>query len=153
MAFDPAKVHVQQATRVSCVAACVCMVLRRRGELIEEREILEKWGSGGPFALRLHARGLQDSAYPDCIDPDAPSSLGLLRNLLRDGRWIIVSIVPFPHPNAHAQHAVVLIYLNEDDQFLYLDPAEPLQVQPRVVSEDELIEQWTGELIVCPPFD
>jgi hypothetical protein len=47
----------------------------------------------------------------------------------------------------------VLIHLNEDDQFLYLDPAEPLNTQPRTFSEDELVAQWTGELIVCLPFE
>lgn len=153
MPLELAEVHVQQATPVSCVAACVCMVLRRRGVRKEEQELLEDWGSGGPFALRVHARGLQDSVYPDCINPDAPASQGLLRNLLRNGRWIIISIVPLPHPNPNAQHAIVLIDLNEDDQFLYLDPSEPLHVQPRAFSEDELIEQWTGELIVCLPFE
>jgi hypothetical protein len=59
MPIELAEVHVQQATRVSCVAACVCMVRRRRGERIDEQAILEEWGSGGPFALSLHARDLQ----------------------------------------------------------------------------------------------
>src|SRR5262245_46613852 len=65
---------------------------------------------------------------------------------LRDGRWVIISIVPLPHPNV--PHAIVLIHLNEDGQFLSLDPGEPLHAQPRAFSEDELVAQWTGELIV-----
>lgn len=64
---------------------------------------------------------------------------------------MIISIVPLPHPNV--PHAIVLIHLNEDDQFFYLDPGEPLHVQPRAFSEDELVAQWTGELIVCLPFE
>lgn len=50
MPIELAEVHVQQATRVSCVAACVCMVRRRRGERIDEQAILEEWGSGGARA-------------------------------------------------------------------------------------------------------
>jgi hypothetical protein len=47
-----------------------------------------------------------------------------------------------------------LIHLNEDDQFIYyLDPGEPLHAQPRAFSEDELVAQWTGELIVCLPLE
>lgn len=75
----------------------------------------------------------------------------MLRSVLRDGRWVIISIVPLPHPQP--AHAIVLIHLTEDDQFLYLDPGEPLHAQPRAFSEDELAEQWTGELIVCLPFE
>src|SRR3954463_4185683 len=120
MPIKLAEVHVPQSTRVSCVAACVCMVRRRRGERIDEQAILEAWGSGGPFALTLHARDLRDPDYPESIDSLARSSRGLLRSVLRDGRWAIISIVPLPHPNA--PHAIVLIDLNEDDQFLYLDP-------------------------------
>lgn len=37
-----AEVHVQQSTPVSCVAACVCMVRRRRGERIDEQVILDE---------------------------------------------------------------------------------------------------------------
>jgi hypothetical protein len=58
MPIKLAEVHVQQSTQVSCVAACVCMVRRRRGERIDEQAILEEWGSGGPFSLTLHARDL-----------------------------------------------------------------------------------------------
>lgn len=64
---------------------------------------------------------------------------------------MILSIVPPPHPRP--AHAVVLIHFNEDDQFLYLDPGAPLHAQPRALSEDELVEQWTGQLIVCMPFE
>ena len=152
MPIKLAEVHVQQSTRVSCVAACVCMVRRRRGERIDEQAILEEWGSGGPFALTLHARDLRDPDYPaEWIDSLTRSSRGLLRSALRDGRWVIISIVPLPHPNA--PHAIVLIHLNEDDQFIYLDPGEPLHAQPCAFSEDELVAQWTGELIVCLPLE
>ena len=150
MPIELAEVHVQQATRVSCVAACVCMVRRRRGERIDEQAILEEWGAGGPFALTVHAGDLRDPDYPECINPLARSSRGLLRSVLRDGRWVIIAIVPLPHPKP--LHAIVLIHLTEDDQFLYLDPDEPLHAQPLAFSEDELVAQWTGELIVCLPF-
>jgi hypothetical protein len=140
MPIKLAEVHIQQSTRVSCVAACVCMVRRRRGERIDEQAILEEWGSAGPFSLTLHARDLRDPDYPaEWIDSLARSSRGLLRSVLRDGRWVIISIVPLPHPSA--AHAIVLIHLNEDDQFIYLDPGELLHAQPRAFSEDELVAQ------------
>jgi len=127
------------------------MVRRRRGEQIDEQTILATWGSGGPFALTLHARDEGDPDYPVCLNFQARSSRGLLRSVLRDGRWVMITIVPLPHPNQ--SHAIVLIGLNEDDQVLYLDPGEPDHVQPCAFSEDELVEIWTGELIVCLPFE
>lgn len=75
----------------------------------------------------------------------------MLRSVLREGRWVIISIVPLPHPGL--PHAIVLIHLDEDDQLLYLDPGEPLHAQPRRLSEDDLVTQWTGELVICLPFD
>lgn len=151
--MELAAIHVQQVTRVSCVAACVCMVRRRRGERIDEQEVLREWGADGPFALTVRGRPLVDPDYDfpsGTLDALARSSRGLLRSVLRAGRWVIISIVPLPHPNS--PHAIVLIKLSEDDQFLYLDPGQPLQAQPRAFSEDELVEQWTGELIICGPF-
>jgi len=145
-----AQVHVRQSTPLSCVAACVCMVRRRRGEPVDEQAILDSWGSGGPFTLKFHAAELRDRNYPTAIDPLSRSSRGLLRAVLRKGQWVIVSVVPPPHPGS--PHAVVLIRITEDDWFQYLDPAVPADVQPRAFSEDELVQQWTGELIVCEQF-
>ena len=150
MAVKLSDVHVKQSTPQSCVAACVCMVRRRRGEQIDERAILDSWGSGGPFALRVHARDQGDPDYPVCLNALKRSSRGLLRSALRDGHWVIITIVPLPHPNR--SHAIVLIDLDEDDRFIYLDPGELEHVQPCTFSEDELVAQWTGELIVCLPF-
>ena len=126
------------------------MVRRRCGERVEESAILEAWASSGPFALTLHAEELRDRNYPKVIDAVSRSSRGLLRAVLRNGQWVIVTIVPLPHPNR--PHAVVLIELTEDDAFLYLDPDKPSEVQPLAFSEDELVQQWTGELIVCARF-
>lgn len=143
-------VHLRQSTGWSCVAACVCMVRRRRGERVDEPAILEAWGSRGPFALTVHAEELRDRNYPKAIDAVSRSSRGLLRAVLQKGQWVIITIVPLPHPNR--LHAVVLIEITEDDSFLYLDPAEPPEAQPLAFSEDELVQQWSGELIVCAPF-
>jgi ABC-type bacteriocin/lantibiotic exporter with double-glycine peptidase domain len=150
MRLSLAEVHVRQSTAGSCVAACVCMVRRRRGEQVAESTILEAWGSAGPFALRLHAEEVRDRNYPMIIDAVSRSSRGLLRAVLRDGRWVIITIVLLPHPGR--LHAVVLIEITDDDSFLYLDPDEPLQAQPLAFSEDELVQQWSGEPIVCAPF-
>lgn len=151
MGLSLAEVHVRQSTAGSCVAACVCMVRRRRGEQVEESTILEEWGSAGPFALTLHAQELRDPDYPwVSIDAVSRSSRGLLRAALRNGQWVIITIVPLPHPSR--LHAVVLIEITDDDSFLYLDPGEPPDAQPRAFSEDDLVQQWSGELIVCAPF-
>jgi hypothetical protein len=144
-------VHVEQTSPLSCVAACVCMVRRRRGERIDERAILEAWGSDGPFALSVHARDLGEPDDPSAINPLARSSRGLLRSVLGDGRWVIITIVPPPYSSL--PHAIILIAVSEDDQFLGLDPGKPTGAQPIALSEDELVEQWTGELILCLPFD
>jgi hypothetical protein len=74
----------------------------------------------------------------------------LLRAVLGNGPWVIITIVPLPRPNR--SHAVVLIKITDDGSFLYLDPAEPREAQPRAFSEDELVQPWTGELIVCAAF-
>lgn len=146
MRLSLAEVHVRQSAAGSCVAACVCMVRRRGGEQVAEATILEAWGSAGPFALTLHAEEVRDRNYPMIIDAVSRSS----RGLLRDGRWVIITIAPLPHPSR--LHAVVLIGMTDDDSFLYLDPAEPLEAQPLAFSEDELVQQWSGELIVCALF-
>jgi hypothetical protein len=63
------------------------------------------------------------------------------------GHWIIVTIVPFPHPNR--PHAIVLIGLDGDDEtHIYLDPGRPGEDQPLAMSGDDLVKQWTGEMIV-----
>jgi hypothetical protein len=151
MAISILDVHVRQSTPGSCVAACVCMVRRRRGERIEEHALLGEWGSPGPFALTVHAEDMRDPSFPSQVDPTLESSWGLLRAILRLGRWVIVSIVPLPHPGR--SHAVVLIGSGEDDLYLYLDPAAPSDAQPRAFSEDDLVQQWTGQMIVCAAFD
>jgi hypothetical protein len=107
-------------------------------------------GSDGPFALRLHAEDLGDRNYPRAVDALSRSSRGLLRAVLRSGRWVIITIAPLPHPSR--LHAVVLIEITEDDLFLYLDPAEPAEAQPLAFSEAQLVQQWSGELLVCESF-
>lgn len=139
--------HVLQSTPASCVAACVCMVRRRLGQDITESALLAEWGSGGPFALQVHAKELREPQYPASVDPDARSSRELLLAALTVGHWIIVTIVPLPHPNR--PHAIVLIGLSDDDDtYVYMDPGQPGDDQPVALSGDDLIKQWTGEMIV-----
>jgi hypothetical protein len=85
--------------------------------------------------------------YPEAVDPDSRTSRDLLLAALTLGYWIIVTIVPLPHPNR--PHAIVLVGVSEDDDmYIYLDPAEPGDDQPLPLSGDDLIKQWTGEMIV-----
>jgi hypothetical protein len=76
MALSVCGIHVEQSTPWSCVAACVCMVRRRRGETIDEQALLDAWGSGGPFALTVHADEVWDRSSPKQVDPDARASRG-----------------------------------------------------------------------------
>lgn len=138
--------HVAQSTAMSCIAACVCMARRRRGEAVDETQILTEWGSIGPFALRLHARDLRVPQYPDAVDPDARSSRELLAGTLALGYWVIVTIVPLPHPGR--PHAIVLIGVTEEDAYIYLDPAGAAEDQPLAFMEDDFVRQWTGEMVV-----
>lgn len=143
---DAASFHVAQSTPTSCVAACVCMARRRRGDMVLERDVLAAWGSGGPFSLRLHTTDLRAQQYPPHVDPDSRQGRDWLVAALRSGYWVIVSIMPFPHPNG--LHAVVLVGLTEADGFVYLDPAEAGEAQPLAFSEDDFVRQWTGEMTV-----
>jgi hypothetical protein len=106
-------------------------------------------------------------------DPADPRSLERLRAALRD-RWLIVTLFPGPlthftmqrrpvpvsrhgrllpyeHPrNAPGlPHAVVLVEGMEPDGVLYLDPYYPSNGQPFSLTDDELVEAWTG-LVVIP---
>lgn len=138
--------HVVQSTPASCVAACICMVRRRCGETICEADLLAEWGSDGPFALQLYAQDLREAQSPKFINPDTRSSREFLVGMLQLGHWVIVTIVPLPHPNR--PHAIVLVGMTGDDTFVYLDPCERTEAQPLAFSEDDFVRQWTGELVV-----
>jgi len=138
--------HVAQSTTSSCVAACICMVRRRRGENIREADLLAEWGSDGPFALQLYSQDLRETQSPVVINPDARSSREFLTGMLLLGYWVIVTIVPHPHPNR--PHAIVLVGMTGDDTFVYLDPGEKAETQPLAFSEDDFVRQWTGQLAV-----
>ena len=112
--------------------------------------MLQEWGPRGPFALRVHADSLRDPRYPSCVDPLGEASRRMLRSALHERRWVIITIVPLPHPGR--AHAIALIGITEDDLLLVLDPATATESQPTALSEDELARLWTGEIIVCAAF-
>ena len=45
-------------------------------------------------------------------------------------------------------HAVVLVEAPEPDRFRYLDPYYPVDGQPFSLTEDELMEAWTGYVMI-----
>ncbi|HEY4242117.1 MAG TPA: hypothetical protein VGM88_20000 [Kofleriaceae bacterium] len=90
---------------------------------------------------------LRAPSYPPAIDPDARASRDLLVALLLQRHWVIVTIMPLPQRPAHA---IVLVGMTDADAFVYLDPADPRDSQPRAFAEDDFISHWTGELAVFP---
>jgi len=92
-----AECFVRQQSTHTCIAACACIILRRRGEIIEEATIAQRWGSP-PYALVIHGASL--GPYQQ-LDPDDPVSRDYLRARLLD-QWLVVTIMPAPGRMAHA---------------------------------------------------
>jgi hypothetical protein len=126
---------------LTCVAACVVMIRRWRGEATDEAAVLADWGAP-PFALPIHAA---DDGYFASLDPDQPIDLELLRNRASNG-WVIVTVMFVPRRPAHA---IVLVGLVGVEGFLYLDPAEPRREQPFEISATNLVKVWTGHTLVA----
>ena len=154
--------HREQERSDSCVAACLGIVLAWRGQPVEESELHEDAGA----ALRFAARRLGEPyQVPDTAD--------LLRKAplwFAEDRALLITVFgpryvkrlttrPGGLPSRHGNlapsgdyvaplHAVVLVG-QDDEDFLLLDPYYPAQGQPLRISADDLVEVFTGELIVC----
>ena len=130
---------------LTCVAACLAIIRRWRGERIDEAAVRQAWGDP-PYALAVHAAA--DGTYVP-TDPDAPSSLEYLRAHLKDG-WVVITLQLAPRRPAHA---VILVGINSTGALQYLDPADPADKQPFAMSEAELVKAWTGQLLIArrPP--
>jgi len=129
---------VRQSAPNTCIAACVCMLLRRRGKQVDEADLIREWGQP-PYTCALE--GSTAGRYYS-LDPDAHLNHEFLRARLRD-RWLLVTLMPQP---GHIAHAVVLIGL-AGTWLAYLDPAEDPNLQPRAMTEDNFFLLWTGELV------
>jgi hypothetical protein len=132
---------VPQEAPLTCVAACVAMVRRWRGEQATEKAILKEWGKP-PFALELHAAS--DGEFAN-LDPDEAAAFEWLCTRVRQG-WVVVTIMPAPR---HPAHAVVLISTDDTGAFEYLDPAEALDGQPLRFSDVAFVKVWTGQVLVA----
>ena len=153
-----AEFHCEQQRPNSCVAACICMVLRWRGQSASEEELHQnacfKGQSLAYAALKLGAK-------------HCAGSLGQIKFWLASERLLIVKVsgpplVKISAPlgiSCHGElcppgdwggpfHAVVFI-ASVDQNLLYLDPWFPKNNQPREISEDNFERVFSGELIVA----
>lgn len=137
----PGEVFVRQSGPLTCVAACVTMLRRRRGVAADEATVIEEWGAP-PFTLAVHAASDGDYAS---VDPDDPASLELLRARVASA-WVVVLVMQAPRQPAHA---IVLTEVTPAG-FRYLDPAEPGEEQPFELDEVALARAWTGYMLVAP---
>ncbi len=168
-ARSPVEAHREQGTAWSCIAACVSMVgeWRSPGRGVTEAALLAGWAE--PKTSWDHAAAAGELRF---WDPTEPTTFERLRVAVRVG-WVIVRLFPGPllhftrqrspvpvskHgdllPYAAARtarglpHAVVLVEAPRDDCFCYLDPYYPSTAQPFSLTEDELAEAWTGNLVI-----
>ena len=132
-----------------------------------EPELLAGWPD--PKTDLNHLRSIGELT---CWDPTDLRSLDRLRARLHD-RWLVVILTPGPLTYFALQrspvpvsrhgpllrfqnpryalckpHAAVLVEASESDRFLYLDPYCPVDGQPFSLTEDELIEAWTGHVMI-----
>jgi len=140
---SPEECFAAQQGPLTCVAACVVMIRRWRGEATDEATVLADWGAP-PFALPVHAADHGDFST---LDPDQPTDLELLRIRASNG-WVIVTVMLVPRRPAHA---IVLVGVVGVEGLLYLDPAEPPRDQPLEISATSLVKVWTGHTLVAKP--
>ena len=137
---SPLECFEPQSQPLTCVAACVAMVRRWRGEAVTEGDLLLAWGSP-PFSLAVQGVLVGTHLW---LDPDSTVALELLAQRVRQG-WAIVTVIPAPRRCAHA---IVIFGVGSDGTLGILDPASPFTAQPVTLSQEAFAAQWTGELLV-----
>lgn len=159
--------HREQERPWSCVAACVRIIKAWRGEEVEEKSLLAAW-SGFEMAIG----NLKEVGKRDDRDPLDPLEVERLREELRHS-WLVVilsagplthfiqqqepppvskhgRILPYEYvrDSHELRHAVVLVEAVEPETILYLDPYYPKHRQPFALTNDELVEAWTGIVFI-----
>lgn len=169
MPGDPCFFHREQERSSSCIAACVSMVKAWSGPppAPTEAELLASWSE--PKTDVAHLADAGDLRF---WDPTDLRDLERLRATLED-RWLIVTLFPGPltyftsrrsplpvskhGPLLRCEnprhvpgmpHAVVLVDASDAGGFRYLDPYYPVDGQPFSLTEEELIEAWTGMVAI-----
>lgn len=169
MSLQAADFHQEQEHPWSCVAACVCIIRAWMGPdpAPEEGALLSRWSN--PKTAIGHSVEVGELHV---WDPTDPRSLERLRAALHD-RWLLVTLFPgpltyftmrrspapvsrhgrlLPYENPRnapgLPHAVVLVEAVEPEGVLYLDPYYPSNGQPFSLTDDELLEAWTGHVVI-----
>jgi hypothetical protein len=133
-----------------------------------EAELLASWP--GP---KTDVRNLASCGALLSWDPSDFRDIERLRATLHD-RWLVVTLFPGPLTSftlrrqpapvsrhgpllpyeepryvvGYIPHAVVLVEALEPDGFRYLDPYYPVDGQPFSLTDDELMEAWTGVVVI-----
>ncbi|MEO5725682.1 MAG: hypothetical protein ABI134_14395 [Byssovorax sp.] len=132
-----------------------------------EAELLAGWSEP-----KTAISNLADGGALRSWDPTDFRDVERLRATLHD-RWLVVTLFPGPltfftlrrHPAPVSRHgpllpyeepryavgmphAVVLVEALETDGFRYLDPYYPVDGQPFSLTDDELMEAWTGVVLI-----
>lgn len=152
--------HCEQTLTHACVAACVGMVLRARGEPHDEAVMMAGNDNGFPEPLAAKMlRGRYSVVEDDGL-------LGLL-DLVGEDRCLIVRICgpryirdlgesPAGHQSRHGRlaapgerggpHAVLVIDADES-AVTFLDPYYPAEGQPIVMTRVQLLGMFMGDVI------
>jgi hypothetical protein len=169
MPGDPVALHREQEHPWSCIAACVGMVKAWTGPdpAPTEAALLAGWSEPKTAVGHLAAGGALR-----WWDPTDLRTVDRLRATLHD-RWLVVTLFPGPLTFFTQQrrpapvskhgpllpyekpryavgmpHAVVLVEAPEPAGVRYLDPYYPVDDQPFSLTEDELMEAWTGYVVI-----
>lgn len=163
----PREFHHEQERPWSCVAACVRIIRSWWGEAVAEAAILAEFGD--PVTAFNNAACLGRALG---WDPGDPRAITQLRAEL-GSTWLVVSMFPGPLTTCVRRrvpvpvsrhgplipyedlrgafglpHAVVLVEAIEPEGVLYLDPYYPEDGQPFALTDDELAEAWTGQVVI-----
>lgn len=169
MPGDPRDFHREQEHPWSCIASCVAILKAWSGPdpAPTEAELLAGWSD--PKTDLTH---LANAGALRVWDANDLRDLDRLRAALQD-MWLIVTLFPGPltffslarQPALISKHgplvrgddprralgmphAVVLVGVLEAGGFCYLDPYFPVKGQPLSLTEDELLEAWTGVVVI-----
>ncbi len=169
MPGDAVALHREQEHPWSCIAACVGMIKALTGPdpAPTEAELLAGWPEP-----KTSISNLADGGALRSWDPTDFRNVERLRATLHD-RWLVVTLSPgsltfftmqrrpapvskhgplLPYENPRyargMPHAVVLVEALEPDGFRYLDPYYPVGGQPFSLTDDELMEAWTGVVVI-----
>ena len=156
-----AAAHVLQSRGNSCVAACVCILRRLRGEQADEPALLARWADRGTSAGYDLDTAAEELGIAPSIWTVNDAALDRIAAHLRYDGWVLAWVGPRVYgpwissrarASAHGQlglrpHAVVLCGV-DDTGFHLLDPFFMPDGQPIAAPFDDLASFLTGHFLL-----